>query len=330
MSAVPALSLGCPPGPHALELARVADEHGCARLWLFDSAALYEDVWIWLDWIARESRVGLGTAVLVPNLRHVMTTASAAATIEHAYPGRLALGFGTGATARWALGQRPLSWATTRRYIKCLQGLLAGEVVEIDGAACQMLHWPGYTAERPMRIPILISALGPKGQAITTEIADGYIGSGTRPTSMAWNVDMMTGTVLAPGEDPRSTRVVEAIGPWAVLVHHSAHAAGPEVARRLPGGAAWLDAIAAERPDGQHHLAVHAGHATHLTDRDRATLLEHAWDLPIARAAWVGTPTEIRERAERAAAAGVTELLFTPCGPDPVGEARRMADVFAV
>ena len=98
---------------------------------------------------------------------------------------------------------------------------------------------------------------------------------------------------------------------------------------RLPGGPAWLEAIAAERPEGQHHLAVHDGHATDLTDRDRATVLEHAWDLPIARAAWVGTPDEIRTRADQAGAAGVTELLYTPCGPDPVDEARRMAEVFA-
>ncbi len=325
----PALSLGCPPGPHALDLARVAQDHGLPRIWLFDSAALYEDVWIWLDRIGHATDVGLGTAVLVPNLRHVMTTASAAATIEHAHPGRLALGFGTGATARWALGQRPLSWATTRRYVECLRGLLAGEVVEVDGAACQMLHWPGLTAERPVRIPILLSALGPRGQAIAAEIADGFIGSGTRPMPMAWNVDMMTGTVLAPDEDPRSARVVEAIGPWAVLPYHAAHAADPEIVRRLPGGPAWLEAIAAERPEGQHHLAVHDGHATDLTDRDRATVLEHAWDLPIARAAWVGTPDEIRTRADQAGAAGVTELLYTPCGPDPVDEARRMAEVFA-
>ena len=74
-------------------------------------------------------RPGVRYPVLVPNLRHVMTTASAIATIEGLAPGRLACGFGTGATARWVLNQKALSWATTRRYLEQLRGLLRGEVV---------------------------------------------------------------------------------------------------------------------------------------------------------------------------------------------------------
>lgn len=326
---MPRLSLGSPPGPHALEVARVGQELGCARVWLFDSAALYEDIWIWLDRIGRETDIGLGTAVLVPNLRHVMTTASAAATIEHSYPGRLVMGFGTGATARWVLGKRALSWATTRTYVENLRGLLAGEVVEVDGEPCQMIHWPGFTAERPMRIPILLSAMGPKGREITREIADGIIGVGTEEVDIGWHVDMFNGTVLADGEDRTTARVKEAVGPWAVLPYHGAHAAAPEFVELLPNGAEWFASIRAARPDGQHHLAVHEGHATHVTDRDRELVLDAAWDLPMAQGAWVGTPDVIRARAEAAGDRGVTELLYTPCGPDPVGEARRMAEVFA-
>jgi len=326
---LPAFSLGCPPGPQALDIARVGQEHGCARIWLFDSAALYEDIWIWLDRIGRETDLGLGTAVLVPNLRHVMSTASAAATIEHSYPGRLVLGFGTGATARWVLGKPALTWAETRRYIENLRGLLAGDVVEIDGEQCQMIHWPGMTAERPIRVPILLSALGPKGQAITKEIADGIICVGVPPVAMDFQVNMLTGTVLADGEDRTSARVKEAIGPWAVLPYHGCHATAPELLDVLPNGQAWRESIEAARPEGQRHLAVHEGHVTNVTDRDRALVLDHAWDLPMAQNAWVGTPDELRARAEQAAANGVTELLYTPSGPDPVGEARRMAEVLA-
>lgn len=325
---LPTLSLGSPPGPQALEIARVGQELGCPRIWLFDSAALYEDIWIWLDRIGRETDVGLGTAVLVPNLRHVMTTASAAATIEHSYPGRLVMGFGTGATARWVLGKKALSWATTRTYIEQLRGLLAGQVVEVDGEQCQMIHWPGLTADRPLAIPILLSAMGPKGQEITKEIADGIITGGTEPFAMPWHVSMFTGTVLGDGEDTASDRVKDAIGPWAVLPYHGAHAAAPEFVEHLPNGKEWFASIQAARPEGQHHLAVHEGHVTHVTDRDRALVLDASWDLPMAQRAWVGTPDEVRAMAEHAAANGVTELLYTPSGPDAVGEARRMAEVF--
>ena len=77
-----------PPGPRTLEYAQLAQELGYDRVWLFDSAALYEDIWIWLARLAEHTDIDIGTAVLVPNLRHVMTTASAIATIERMAPGR--------------------------------------------------------------------------------------------------------------------------------------------------------------------------------------------------------------------------------------------------
>jgi len=60
---------------------------------------------------------------------------------------------------------------------------------------------------------------------------------------------------------------------------------------------------------------------THLTERDRELILDGAWDLPMAQAAWIAEPDALRARAEQAGASGVTELLYTPSGPDPVGEA---------
>ncbi len=120
------LSVAMPPGPQTRSSTRSSpQELGYDRVWLFDSAALYEDIWIWLARLAEHTDIDLGTAVLVPNLRHVMTTASAIATIERMAPGRLACGFGTGATARWVLNQTALSWATTRRYLEQLRGAAA-------------------------------------------------------------------------------------------------------------------------------------------------------------------------------------------------------------
>ena len=85
------LSLGVPPGPQTTQLAVRAEQLGYDRIWLFDSPAVYEDLWIHLGLMAQAtSRIGLGTAVIVPSLRHVMTTAAAIATIERLAPGRLA------------------------------------------------------------------------------------------------------------------------------------------------------------------------------------------------------------------------------------------------
>ena len=48
-----------------------------ARAWLYDSPALYPDVWVALARAAeRTSTIGLGPGVLVPFLRHPMTNAA--------------------------------------------------------------------------------------------------------------------------------------------------------------------------------------------------------------------------------------------------------------
>ena len=194
------ISLGGPPGPGILELARRAEALGYDRIWLFDSAAIYEDVWIHLARIAEATRrIGLGTAVLVPSLRHVMTTASAIATVERLAPGRLACALGTGYTARLVLGQKPLAWKLLREYVEQLRGLLRGEVVEIEGRPCQMIHRPELARPRPIEVPLLLSAFGPKGLAITREIADGWMGGSPPPEPFAWAVQMalnLTWTVV--------------------------------------------------------------------------------------------------------------------------------------
>jgi len=320
------VSVGFPPGPRSIELAKRAEDLGYSRVWLFDSAALYEDIWVWLALIAEHTEIPLGTAVLVPNLRHVMTTASAIATIEGLAPGRLVCGFGTGATARWVLGKDALSWATTRRYVEQLRALLHGDVVEIDGAKTQMIHHRDLAPARPIDVPLLLSALGPKGKEIAREIADGVITIGAVDgplDGMDWVVQMVNGTVLDDGEDIVTPRVRQALGPWGVLAYHGIWQAAGDAVDNLPIGAEWRAAIEAERPEGDRHLAVHEGHATHVTERDRAAV-DAAGDL-LGGFGWVGTVDDVRARAEAALAAGATELLYTPAGPDVAREMQAFA-----
>lgn len=314
------ISIGVPPGPQATDLAVRAEALGYDRVWMYDSAALYEDVWIHLARAAEATeRIGLGTAVLVPNLRHVMTTASAIATVARLAPGRLACAIGTGYTARRVLGQGALSWKTTRTWVEQLRGLLRGEVVEIDGQPCQMIHRPELARPRPIEVPLLLSAFGPKGLAITREIADGWMGVSPPPEPFEWAVQMVNGTVLAPGERPSAPRVVDAVGPWQVGAYHLTWEVDPGRLADLPGGADWLAQVASERPESEQHLSVHAGHCTHLSTADRKALA--AWGDEIPWHGWVGEAEDLRKRAEASAAAGVTEILYTPAGDDLIGQA---------
>jgi 5,10-methylenetetrahydromethanopterin reductase len=249
-----------------------------------------------------------------------MTTASAIATIDRLAPGRLACAIGTGFTARLVLDQQALPWEQVRRYVLQLRALLRGEVTRIDGRPCQMIHHPEMAKARPIEVPILLSAFGPKGLAITREIADGWMGIAPPGERFEWAVQMVNGSVLEAGERPASPRVVDAVGPWHTVVYHALWVRSPAAVDALPGGAAWRAEVERERPEGERHLAVHEGHCTHVVPRDRH-IFEAAGD-DLAWMGWVGSAEELRKRAEASAAAGVSEILYTPAGSDLAREAR--------
>ena len=322
------LSVAMPPGPDSVELGQLAHDLGYDRLWLYDSAALYEDIWITLARVAEHTPINIGSAVLVPNLRHVMATASAIATIERLAPGRLVCGWGTGATARWVLNQKALSWGYTRRYMMQLRSLLKGEVVEIDGEQCQMIHHPRWAIQRSIDTPQLLSALGPKGTEVTRElieagVVDGLISMGPA-SGFDWHVQMTAGTVLDAGETIDDERVKLALGPWYVVRYHGVWQSYPDAVGNLPLGTDWVAGINAERSEGQRHLAVHEGHVTDVMSRDRAQL--DAAGAALATTGWVGTRDEVRAKAEAAIAAGASEIMYTPAGPDPAREMRAFAE----
>jgi 5,10-methylenetetrahydromethanopterin reductase len=181
------ISCAFPSGPDIVDHIVEAEQLGYERAWLFDSPALYSDIWVIAALAAqRTSRIGLGPAVLVPNLRHPLTQASAIATLEQLAPGRIVVAIGTGFTGRMAMGQKALTWAYTRRYIEQLRALLNGEKVEVDGALVEMIHHPDFAPERPIPTPIIVAANGPKGLAVARELGDGVMTIGAGEPEFEW------------------------------------------------------------------------------------------------------------------------------------------------
>jgi 5,10-methylenetetrahydromethanopterin reductase len=273
----PSLSCALPPSRDLPRYAQLAEALGYARVWVYDSPALYGDIWVALGRAAEATeRIGLGTGVAVPSLRHVMVTASAIGTIEELAPGRLTVAFGTGFTARQAMGKSPMRWSDLATYVTQLRALLAGEVVEIDGAACRMIHSVGFGAPRPMSIPLLVAPIGPKGFAIAERIADGLVLAvePVDPLDPRWPIRalLVTGTILQPGEDHTTPRVRAALGPAFVTGYHAIWQWGNEAVDEMPGGAEWRARIEAEGPIEQRHLSVHEGHLVAVTDRDAPTI----------------------------------------------------------
>src|ERR1700709_1666454 len=250
-SARPSLSVALPPSKRVVDYARVADRLGYERVWIFDSPALYGDVWIALARIADGvPDIGLATGVAVSSLRHPMVTASAIATIEDLAPGRLWAYFGTGFTARLSMGQRGVRWAGLATYVRQVRALLRGEGVTIDGASCQMMHSPGWAPARPIEVPLGLAPIGPKGFAVSREVADGVILTAPpAPENREWEHAALpvNGSVLDAAEDHNTPRVRHAVGPAYVTGFHALAEWAPELVHDSPGGEDWLRQLDAER-----------------------------------------------------------------------------------
>ena len=305
-----------------------AERLGYTRAWLYDTPQQSPDVWMLLALAAeRTERIGLGPGVLVPTLRHPMVNAAATAALTALAPGRVAVAFGTGFSGARAMGAKPATWAFLRDYVRAFKGLLRGETVDWQGARLRMLHPRAHAPARPIDVPVAISATGPKGLAVAHELGDGLFsvnGQTAAAPEFPWAALAVHGTLLADGEPLDSPRVLAAAGPGNALAYHAIYEHNGDVGQ-LPGGERWLATIHQADPR-ERHLAVHDQHLVTLNDADRAAWRAGSW-AAIRDTTFTGTPTELRPRLAALAAAGVTELIYQPTGPEIAGELEAFISV---
>jgi 5,10-methylenetetrahydromethanopterin reductase len=302
-----------------------AERLGYACAWCYDSPPLYPDVWMELALAAvRTSRIGLGPAVLVPHLRHVLTNAAAIGTLEALAPGRVNVAIGSGFTGRLAMGKRPTPWKTVREYIGALKSLLAGDEVEWDGTVLKMLHLDGFAPPRPITVPILVAIGGPKGLAVAEELGDGVILTGAIGNLDAGKLQRVlqttSGTILEPGEAAGSERALAAAGHVAALAYHFSYENG--FVDRLPRDAEYASTVEAIPPQ-RRHLVVHEGHLVAMNEIDRRFVTGDFMaqsGIAAEAAAW-------RKRLAEMESRGVTEVVYQPAGPDIPRELRAFAEV---
>ncbi|MEO9222052.1 MAG: LLM class flavin-dependent oxidoreductase [Mycobacteriaceae bacterium] len=296
----------------------LAEELGYRRAWCYDSPALYPDVWMILALAAaRTSTIGLGPGVVVPSLRHPIVTAAAIGTLAAQAPGRVALAIGSGFTGRVVLGQKPMRWVDVAEYVRVLRALLAGEYALWQGHQLRMLQPPECGATRPVDVPILIGADGPKGQRVAAELGEGVFSANVpvlKAAQHSWRALLMWGTVLDDGEAPDSSRAISAVQTSIAVAYHVTYERGGAAAvDALPNGRRWREAIEAEPPDTRH-LAIHAGHQIELNTHDEVVFPEAAELAPTVTA--IGTAEQLRARLGAWAEEGVSEVAFQPAGPD--------------
>jgi 5,10-methylenetetrahydromethanopterin reductase len=307
----------------------LAENLGYTRAWVYDTPQQSPDVWMTLALAAqRTERIGLGPGVLVPSLRHPMVNAAATATLAALAPGRVSVAFGTGFTGRRAMGYPAVSWSFMDAYLTAYRGLLRGETVEWEGRRMRMLHPDGHAPARPVEVPVLVGALGPKGNEVARRQGDGLYVTLQLPEFMseyAWVPYLAWGTVLDEDEALDSEHARLAGGPgWALAYHGAYEFGGPDAVRALPGGEQWL-AVVQRAPVEDRHLSVHSGHCVELNEADLA-----AWEAGghaiLTDVTLSGTRDQVRRKLDDLAGHGVTEIVFQPCGTDVKAELERFLD----
>ena len=158
----------CAPATEVVEVVRKAERHGF-DVWMPDSQLLWRDVWSVLAVAAvRTEHVRLGVMVTNLETRDLSVTAGAIRTVAELAPGRLVVGIGAGNSSVRPLGLSPTGTKTLESGLTRLRALLNGERVDLGAGPIELRDAPG-------RVPLYLSATGPRNLALGGALADGVI-----------------------------------------------------------------------------------------------------------------------------------------------------------
>jgi 5,10-methylenetetrahydromethanopterin reductase len=223
------------------------------------------------------------------------------------------------------LGQRPMRWKDVHIYVDAMRHLLRGEDAQWEGATLRMLHPEGFGASRPVDVPILIGADGPKGLAVAAAVGDGVFSAALpQPDAVGlpWRALLNFGTVLDDGEEVSSERARRAYLPaLAVVVHALYERQGADAVKMFPGADRWLEATEAV-PESERYLAIHEGHLIAPNERDALLGDLSAFAETFT---FTGSADALRGKLADLQAAGVTEIAYQPAGDDIERELRAFA-----
>ncbi len=316
-------SFRLPPGPDTVRFAQLAEDFGYEGVWIPDVPAFGHDIWITMSRVAEATkRINVGAAVIIPSFRHPLAQASAIATLEALAPKRIRIGFGTGFTGRSGLGKPPITLRHMRRHIEQVRGLLQGDTVDIEGGLAQLLASDGWLPSRPIDVPLLVAANGPRGRQLAHEIGDGLITLGGAASGFDVCFASVNGTVLENDEDATTPRVQAATAPLVATKYHGSWINDPDSVRDLPNGQAWLESVE-EVPEAVRHLSVHRGHNLEIIN-GHDELVDTSQSTKMT---FTGTRDELRTRLEELESAGASGVIFGTSGADVERELRCFAEV---
>ena len=218
----------------------LAEKRGFTHAWLYDSQMLTSDVYAALALCAvNTKKIRLGPGVTNPASRIAPMTACSIASINALAPGRVILGIGTGNTARRTLGMPAARLDVLREHVRVCRDLLGGKTTRYqEGERRRMVKFlnpKSGAINIQKKVPIYVSASGPKALELAGEIADGVILFGAVSPSLIrfcmdhvragaeragrnpkrlYTLCMTAFHLTKPGEKLEAPRVRKAVGPF--------------------------------------------------------------------------------------------------------------------
>lgn len=148
---------------------RASEDAGFERVGVVDSQAIYRELYLsCAAGMQATKSIQLGPRVTNALTRHPTVTASAMLTLNEIAPDRVFVGLGTGDSAVFNIGLKPVKLAVLGEFTTCLRALMRGESVEYQGHELK-LTWG------KANIPIYIAGHGPKTLELAGQYADGVI-----------------------------------------------------------------------------------------------------------------------------------------------------------
>lgn len=293
--------------------AREAERAGWDGLLLIDSQNLNPDTYVALTLAARATTtLGLGSGVTNPVTRHSAVTAGAMASIQYVSGGRAVLGIGRGDSALFNIGHEPAPVAVFERYLKDLQGYLAGATLDKNGYASK-LHWLEHIESD--KVPIDVAATGPRVIAVAARWADRVtFALGANPDRVRWGIEQVRGALAAGKSFP-------SLGLYLNVCVHDDTRRAAEMMRASVGtfahfsgmGGAPVDNV----PSGDREVFRALGEGYDRPGHGKPDSA-HAKGLPldfIERFAVVGPPEHCRGRIDELRALGIHRFVIF--GPNP-------------
>ena len=344
----------------AWKLAQRAEALGFANAWFYDTQMLSADCFVAMGAAAvKTERIRLGTGVLIPSNRIAPVTANALASLNQLAPGRIDFGVGTGFTGRRAMGLGAMKLADMEEYIRVVQGLLAGELLEAEFEGrrrkIKFLNPELGLINTREPIPLHVSAYGPKSRALVAKLGAAWLNFvgdvDTAVTSLqemrkSWSTagrdladltatEFALGCVLTDGEPYDSPRAVAQAGPWAAVVLHRA---ADEAIAGMPNSSGIPDAAAEAvkgyvahamnyEPADARYLENHRGHLMFVKPAER----QYTTAELIRDTSFTATEAELKNRIGDLRDAGYSQftIQIVPGQEDAIEDWGRIRKAFA-